>query len=70
MRAALTLTLTLTLTLAQNAGGGLARRASVAHLAWEEPHALRMAPASLDLIVGSDLIYGGLGLGLGLGLRL
>ena len=31
----------------------------MAHLAWEEPHALRMAPASLDLIVGSDLIYGG-----------
>ena len=44
---------------AQNAGGGLARRCSVAHLAWERPDALRMEPASLDLIVGSDVVYGG-----------
>lgn len=44
---------------AQNAGGGLARRACVAHLAWEHPDSLQMAPGSLDLIVGSDLIYGG-----------
>ena len=44
---------------AQNAGGGLARRASVAHLAWEDPASLQMEPGSLDLIIGSDLIYGG-----------
>jgi len=44
---------------AQNAGGGLARRASVAHLAWEQPGALEMEPGGLDLIVGSDLVYGG-----------
>jgi len=31
----------------------------VAHLAWEHPDSLQMAPGSLDLIVGSDLIYGG-----------
>ena len=36
-----------------------ARRASVAHLAWEAPDSLQMDPGSLDLIVGSDLIYGG-----------
>ena len=32
---------------------------SVAHLAWEQPEALRVGAGSLDLIIGSDLVYGG-----------
>ena len=41
---------------AENAVGG---RCRVAHLAWERPEELRMGAESLDLILGSDVVYGG-----------
>lgn len=37
----------------------VARATTVVHLAWEQPEALDMDAESLDLIVGSDLVYGG-----------
>ena len=49
----------LTLLRRNAAENGVVRATSVAHLAWEQPAALAMEPESLDLIVGSDLVYGG-----------